>query len=153
MNKYKVTGADKESGNDRCEIVSANNPQKAADAARAKGMYVSSVENLTERKVVSRKKKKQPKYLFLHFLASLMIVIGVLVVAISFILLLLVLVADFKLNGSEAGGSFLSLIVLIPMFLWGVVIGAMGGFLMAVKDIAMNTWDSANRVTRVQVCR
>ena len=100
---------------------------------------------------MSRKKKKQPKYLFLHFLASLMIVIGVLVVAISFILLLLVLVADFKLNGSEAGGSFLSLIVLIPMFLWGVVIGAMGGFLMAVKDIAMNTWDSANRVTRVQV--
>ena len=48
MNEYKVTGADKESGNDRCEIVFAKNPQKAADAARAKGMYVSSVENLAE---------------------------------------------------------------------------------------------------------
>ena len=46
MNKYKVTGADKESGKDVKMFISAKTPQKAA--AKAKGMYVSSVENLDE---------------------------------------------------------------------------------------------------------
>jgi len=46
--KYKVTGVDKESSTAVKMIVSAKNSQKAADAARAKGMYVSSVEYLNE---------------------------------------------------------------------------------------------------------
>ena len=48
MNKYKVTGADKESGNERCEIVFAKNPQRAEHSARLRGMYVSSIERLPD---------------------------------------------------------------------------------------------------------
>ena len=48
MNKYKVTGADKESGNERCELVFAKNPQRAEHSARLRGMYVSSIERLPD---------------------------------------------------------------------------------------------------------
>ena len=59
MNKYKVTGADKESGNDRCEIVFAKNPQRAEHSARLRGMYVYSVENLNDNLEVKVSTRRQ----------------------------------------------------------------------------------------------
>jgi len=46
--KYKVLGADKITGNDRCEIVTTSSISEAGEIATSRGMYVSTVEMLNE---------------------------------------------------------------------------------------------------------
>jgi hypothetical protein len=88
----------------------------------------------------SRRKVSQPQYIFLFILGAILIVLGSISCLISLIISLVALSSDYPSVG---------FIATLPMFFGSIFIGAMGCLLIAIRDIAMNTWDSANRVTRV----
>ena len=54
MAKFKVTGADKESGTIRTEIVNADNSKEAEVVADARGMFITSVEGFEEASIQSQ---------------------------------------------------------------------------------------------------
>ena len=77
--QYKIMGADSQTGNDRCEIITAETISHAESLAQAKGIFVSSVELFQEEVKETQNKEASSDMISARIFGFLLAIVGIFV--------------------------------------------------------------------------
>lgn len=152
MTKYRVSGADRESGVELELVVDADSEQAAAKEAERRGIRVSGI---VKTKVMKRKASSQPiepdpssvregrNYSATLVIAAVLRVIGVLQIVVGIILLIRTAVASTKpVNQEVLFANTVGPADYIPgvtVMIYGIIVFGSGESFQMLREITLNT--------------
>jgi len=152
MPTYEITGIVKSTGKNRRFTLDAHDQDHAYELAADRDVMVATCETVADispaelRKAkadpfgnyTKLKKNRVPDYMMLQVIGAILTILGILGCIISVIGMLALA------NQGSGGFPIVEISITLPWFLSGVFTAAAGQGIYAFRDIARNSWRSAN---------